>query len=116
MQEQLASLPAQYRPVPISQKKVTRKKIGTRSIAGYSATGYYFFTDGIQNGQFWVSSDSALSGLIALKESKNDDYECFDEMKGMSLEDSALFKKMEEKTFILKESSREVVSVERKSL
>ena len=116
MQEQMASLPAQYRPVPISQQKVTRKKIDTRSIAGYSATGYVFFVDGIQSGEFWMSSDSALSGLIALKEAKVDNFDCFNEMEATSLEESALFKKTEKNSFILKEGWREVVSVKRKNL
>lgn len=116
LEEQFASLPAQYRPVPISQKKVTSKKIGTKSIAGYSATGYVFLVDGINNGEFWVSSDSALSGLISMKEGKNDNFECFEKMKGMDLEDSTLFRKMEKKSFILEESWQQVVSVKKKKL
>lgn len=114
---QMASIPAQYRPVPISQKKVTRRKVGTKSIAGYSATGYEFSVDGsLQGGQVWVSSDSGLSGVIDFERSMSKTMECFEGMDSASLDGAALYKQTIKKRFILKESYREVVSVEKKSV
>lgn len=116
MEAQMAAMPAQYRPVPISKRKVTRKKIGTQKIAGYSATGYEFYVDGDQEGQVWVSSDSGLSGIIDFERSMAKKMKCFEGLDSASVEGSALYKQTTEGTFTLKESYREVVSVEKKSV
>jgi len=107
----------EYRPVPISQKKVTRKKIGTKSIAGFSATGYNFFVDGSPENQIWVSSDSGLSGILDFERVMEKKLKCFEGLNDNSnLEDSALYKQTVKGAFLLKESHRQVVSVERKSI
>ncbi|MDX8408180.1 MAG: hypothetical protein R8L58_07335 [Mariprofundaceae bacterium] len=106
----------EYRPVPISQKKVTRKKIGTKSIAGFTATGYMFFVDGIQSGEVWVSSDPGLSELIDLQHSM-ENIKCIEGVGDHSdLEDSALYKKTVQGRFILEEPQRQVLSVEKKKI
>lgn len=116
MEVQMASLPAQYRPVPISKKKVTRKKIGTQKITGYSATGYDFSVDGEQAGQIWVSSDSGLSDIIKSQRAMAKKMKCLDEMDGSSVESSALYKQTIDDAFPMKEDFRQVVSVEKKSV
>ncbi|MDT8285171.1 MAG: hypothetical protein RQ767_06555, partial [Thermovirgaceae bacterium] len=116
MEEQLASLPAEYRPKPIDNSQVSRQKIGTRSIAGYTATGYDFFVGEIGQGAVWVSSDPALSELISLQNTKNNEYECFDEKMGSDIEDSTLYEKTIKGAFVLKEDWQQVLSVERKNV
>lgn len=116
MKEQMASVPAQYRPVPISQKKVTRKKLGKKSIAGYSATGYEFYVDGNQRGQVWVSSDSGLSDVINFGRSMVKNTECLEGMDSASLDSAALYEKTVRNAFTLKESYRQVVSIDRENV
>jgi len=116
LEAQMASLPAQYRPKPISQKKVTRKKLGNKTIAGFSSTGYEFYVDGSQEGRIWVSSDSGLSGILDIERSMGKKVKCLEGSSKMSLEGSALYTETTKNKFILKESYREVVSVESKSV
>lgn len=116
MQQIQSMIPAQYRPKPISQRKVTRKGIGSKSIAGFSAKGYEFYVDDSQEEQIWVSSDSGLSGLIDMKNSMSKKMRCLDDMNKAELEDSTLYKKTTKGKFVLKDSSREVVSVEEKQV
>jgi len=116
MQKMQSMVPAQYRPKPISQKKVTRNKLGTKSIAGYSSTGWEFFVDGSQSGQVWVSSDSGLSDIIGFEQAQSKKMKCFDEIDSMGVEGSKLYKQTVEGGFILRNSGREVTSVERKSV
>jgi len=113
---QMASLPAQFQPKPISKSKVTRKNLGTKSIAGFSATGYTFFVDGHSSKQIWVSSDSGLSRVIDFGHSMEKKMKCFDHMGLSGLEDTAIYKRTVEDTFILKDSNQQVVSVEKKSI
>lgn len=116
IEAQMASLPAEYRPVPISKKKVTRKKIGTQKIAGYSATGYDFSVDGEPSGKIWVTSDSGLSDIIKSQRAMAKKMKCMDEMDGSSVESSALYKQTTDDAFPMKEDFRQVVSVEKKSV
>lgn len=116
MEAQMASMPPQYRPVPMSTKKVTRKKIGTQSIAGYSATGYEFYVDGSQASQVWVSSDSDFSDIIDFEKSMLEKVKCLDDIDSSSLESTDIYTKTVEGTVILKESYRELESAEKKRI
>jgi len=116
MEAQMASLPAQFRPKPISQKKVSRKKLGTKSIAGYMSTGYVFFVDGISGDDVWISSASSLSGIIDVERSMAKKMKCFESMDTSSIEGAAIYKRTVEGSFILKGSNRQVVSVEKKAI
>jgi hypothetical protein len=116
MQAKMASMPVQFRPVPISQKKVTRKKLGTEQIAGFSATGWEFYVNGNQEGRLWISSDSGLSDIIEFERSQSKRVKCLEELQSMGLEGSKLYKQTVDGAFVLKESYRQVVSVERKSI
>ncbi len=116
MQMMQSMMPAQYRQKPISQRKVTRKKLGAKSIAGFSATGWEFQVDGSPEGKIWVSSDSGLSDIIEYERSYAKQMKCFDEMNRMGLEGAKLYKETVAGAFVLKESQRQVVSVERKSI
>lgn len=109
-------IPAQFREKPISQRDVTRNRLGTKSIAGFSATGWDFFIDGNQEERVWISSDSGLSEIIEYERSYSKNMKCFEEMESDSLEGSKLYKQTVEGAFILGESYRQVVSVERKSV
>ena len=116
LKAQMASLPAQFQPKPISKSKVTRKKLGTKSIASFSATGYTFFVDGHSSKQIWVSSDSGLSRVINFGRSMEKKMKCLDHMGLSGLEDTAIYKRTVEDAFILKDSNQQVVSVEEKSI
>lgn len=116
MEKQMANMPAQYKPVPISKKKVTRKELGKQKIAGFSAKGYEFYVDGRQDGRIWVSSDSRLSGIIDFENSMLEKTKCFEGLDSTTLEGSALYKKTVKNKVILKESHRQVVSIEKKSI
>ena len=117
MEAQMASMPPEYRPVPMDKRNVMQKKLGSKSIAGFNAKGYVFFADGIQRGEVWVSSDPGLSGIINFEKSLDSsakDMSCFDNMASDSLDGASLYKKTVENQFILKEPGRQVVSVEKK--
>ena len=131
--QQLASLPAQYKPVPITQKKVTQQEIGAQSIAGFTATGYDFYVDGSQQGQVWVSTDKGLADIIRFEKSQSKKMKCFDELNDMSLEGEhltpisraypgafaeyiAIPRCGVERGFVLKEPHRQVVWVEKKAV
>ena len=114
--QQLASLPAQYKPVPITQKKVTQQEIGAQSIAGFTATGYDFYVDGSQQGQVWVSTDKGLADIIRFEKSQSKKMKCFDELNDMSLEGATLYQQTVKRGFVLKEPHRQVVSVEKKAV
>ena len=116
MEAQMASMPAQYRPVPISKKKVTRKEIGKQKIAGFNATGYDFYVDGNQEERIWISSDSGLTDIINFNKSMSKTMECLDNMDSMSVESSSLYKKTVEGAVVVKESYRQLVSVEKKNV
>ena len=117
MEAQIASMPAQYHPVPMDKRNVSYKKLGTKSIAGFNAKGYVFFADGgIQVGEVWVSSDPGLSGILNFEKSLAKDLKCFDDMAFDSLEGASLYKKMVKNKFILKEPGRQVISVEKKGI
>jgi len=116
MQEQMAAMPAQFRPKQITQQKITRDKLGTKKIAGFKAIGWEFFADGNPSGQVWVSSDSGLSDIIDFKRSQSKKMKCLEEMDSMSIEGAKLYKKTVEDTFVLMESYRQVVSVEHKNV
>ena len=116
MEAQMASMPAQYRPVPISKKKVTRKEIGKQKIAGFNATGYDFYVDGNQEERIWISSDSGLTDIIKFNKSMSKKMECLDNMDSMSVESSSLYKKTVEGAVVVKESYRQLVSVEKKNV
>jgi len=116
MQMMQSMMPAQFRQKPISQKQVARKKLGTKSIAGYSATGWEFTVDGSPSGRVWISSDSGLSGIIDFERSQSKQMKCFEEMERMELEGAKLYKQTVEGAFILRDSQRQVTSVERKSI
>ncbi len=111
-------VPAEYREKPISQRKVTRRKIGTKTIAGFAATGYEFFVDGRPSGgKVWVSDAAGLSDLIAARRSIEKEFEC----KGMdedstNVQASELYKKTVEGKIVLDDGFRKVVSVEKKSI
>ncbi len=116
MEAQMASMPAMYRPVPISKSKVTRKKLGKQSIAGFSATGYEFIVDGSPSGRVWVSSDSGLSSIIDFQRSMEGKMKCFESLDSFGVEGSDIYKKTVKDVFILKEDFRQVVSVDKKSI
>lgn len=116
MEAQMASMPAMYRPVPISQKKVTRKKIGKQNIAGFSATGYEFSVDGSPSDRVWVSSDSGLADIIKFERSMLKKWRCLDGLSNMSLEGADIYKQTVEGKFVLKESFQQVYKVEKKSI
>jgi hypothetical protein len=116
IQAQMATLSPQFKPVPISQRKVTRKKLGNRSIAGFSATGYEFSVDGVQEEQIWVSSDASLSGVIGHMQSQSKKVECLEEMDSSSLEVSKLYKQTIKDRIILDDAYKQVVSVEEKTI
>jgi len=116
LKAQMDLLPAQFQPKPISQSKVTRKNLGKKAIAGFSATGYTFFVDGHSSKQIWVSSDSGLSRVIDFGHSMEKKMKCFTEMGDLGLESTAIYKRTVEDAFILKDSNQQVVSVEKKSI
>lgn len=116
MEAQMASMPAMYRPVPISQNKVTRKKLGKQKIAGFTATGYEFTVDGSPSGRVWVSSDSGLSSLIGYQRSMSKKMKCFEDLNSFSVEGADIYMKTVEDVFVLKEDYRQVVSVDKKSI
>jgi len=108
MEEIDALLPAEYREKPISQRRVTRKKVGAATIAGFRATGYRFFVDGKQETEIWVSSDSGLSGLIAAqRESVGRALDC-DRGSSSSVSDSKLYRRTVRDAFVLKYPSGRV--------
>ncbi len=115
-QKMQSMIPAQYKPVPISKKKVRRKKIGTKSIAGFSATGYNFVVDGVQEAKVWVSSDSGLSGIIDVERTLSKRMKCLEGTDSSGVERSKLYKQTVEGAFILADSNRQVVSIKRKSI
>ncbi|GEM_PF-6478942 len=116
MNAQMAAIPAQFRPKPMSQRNISRKKLGTKSIAGYTATGYVFFADGVSGGDVWISSDSGLSGIIDSERSMAKKMKCSANMDSSGMEQTALYKHTVEGSFILKDSNRQVVSVEKKNI
>ena len=112
----------EYKPIPISRQEVTREKIGTDTIAGFSATGYAFLVDGINSGEVWVSKDPGLSDLISLQTSMakmmENHMRCMKDLddQDSGLQASALYKKTVKNAVILKESYRQVVSIEQKNV
>ena len=116
IQAQMGPLAAKYKPVPISQKKVTRKRVGSRSIAGFSATGYEFYVDDVQEGQIWVSSDPGLSDVIGHMQSQLKKMECLEGLDSSSLEASKLYKQTVKDGIILDDSYRQVASIEKKTI
>lgn len=113
MEQQLASLPEQYRPKAMGSKKITRQKVGTEIIAGFKASGYDFYVDGARQGRIWVSNDSGLGELIRFENNQQGKMNCFAEMESMSLEGTKVYKETVRNGFVLKESYRAVVSVKR---
>lgn len=116
MEAQFAMMPEQYRPKPMSSKKVTRKKASTETVAGFKANGYDFFADGSPQGRVWVSRDTRLSGLINFEKSFSGKMKCFEGLDAMSIEGTKLYKDTVNNTFIVKDSHRQVVSVDKQSV
>jgi len=116
MDAQMAALPAQFRPKPMSQRNITRKKLGTKSIAGYPTTGYVFFADGVSGDEVWISSDSSLSGIIDFGRSMAKKMKCSASMDSSGIQSTTIYKHTVEGSFILKDSNRQVVSVEKKTI
>lgn len=116
MQAQLASMPAQYRPKPISQRKVTRKKLGVKTIAGFKATGYRFYVDGSEEDEVWVSSDAKLSEIIEFRRAAWKKMSCLDDIDSIGLENAKVYKNTTDDTVVLKESFQEVVKVEQQKV
>ncbi|MDQ7012114.1 MAG: hypothetical protein Q9M29_09855 [Mariprofundaceae bacterium] len=112
-----ALVPPQYRSKPISQRKVTRRKIGTRSIAGFTATGYQFFVDGESDKEVWVSDDAGLSELIRSLEAAEKEVKKIPACKGgSSLQDSKLYRETVKGRFVLDDGHEKVVKVEKKRI
>ncbi len=107
MEEINAMMPAQFRDKfrdkPISQRKVTRKKLGTRKIAGFTATGYQFYVDGkpTMGGEIWVSSEGVLSRLARPRHIG--DCEMGEAATGVS--GSKLFRRTMRNAFVLRSST-----------
>lgn len=116
MKAQMAAIHAQFRPKPMSERNITRKKLDTKSIAGYPATGYVFFADGVSGDEVWISSDSGLAGIIDFERSMAKKMKCSASMDSSGMPSTALYKHTVEGSFILKDSNRQVVSVEKKTI
>jgi len=116
MESQYAMMPEQYRPKPLSSKKVTRKKIASETIAGFKSTGYDFFVDGLPQGRVWVSKDSRLSHLINFGKGLSGDMKCFEDMDATTIEGTQLYRNTVKNAFIMKEPHRHVVSVDKQDV
>jgi len=116
MEAQLAMMPEQYRPKPLSTKKIDRRKVSTESIAGFKSTGYDFIVDGSRQGRVWVSRDSRLSGLINLENDFAGKMKCFEDMDAMAIEGTKVYRDTVRNAFVVKESHRQVVSVDEQNI
>ena len=116
LQAQMGKMPAAYRTKPISERKVTRKRLGNETISGYAATGYAFYIDGSEDDRIWVTSDSDFSGIVKIEKSISNKMKCMEDLASMGLTEAELYKETVEGKFVVKESYRQVLSVEKSSV